>query len=76
MYLTLVEAVILILKQATFLRLSNMSTESTLTHAEVDYRAGDIDSKIRQHLTAPSQEHSDESFADFIMAIDLSSVEM
>ncbi|KAH9011138.1 hypothetical protein EDB84DRAFT_1445319 [Lactarius hengduanensis] len=48
-----------------------MSSESALTHAEADYREGNIDSKIRQHLTAPSQEHSDESFAGFIMAIDL-----
>ncbi|KAH9021800.1 hypothetical protein EDB85DRAFT_2293399 [Lactarius pseudohatsudake] len=68
----LVEAVILILKHATFLRLSNMSGASALAHAEVDYREGNIDSKIRQHLTAPSQEHSDESSAGFIMAIDLS----
>ncbi|KAH9013360.1 hypothetical protein EDB85DRAFT_2296319 [Lactarius pseudohatsudake] len=64
-------AVILILKHATFLRLSDMSAESALTHAEADYREGNIDSKIRQHLIAPSQEHSDESFASFIMAIDL-----
>ncbi|KAH9027796.1 hypothetical protein EDB85DRAFT_2291411 [Lactarius pseudohatsudake] len=70
----LILAVILILKHAT-LRLSNMSPESALTHAEVDYRQANIDSKIRQHLTASSQEHSDESFAGFIMAIDLSSVE-
>ncbi|KAH9003915.1 hypothetical protein EDB83DRAFT_2533363 [Lactarius deliciosus] len=52
-----------------------MSAESALTHAEVDYRKGNIDSKIRQHLTAPSQEHSDESFARFIMAIDLDSLQ-
>ncbi|KAH9013000.1 hypothetical protein EDB85DRAFT_2158558 [Lactarius pseudohatsudake] len=49
-----------------------MSGASALAHAEVDYREGNIDSKIRQHLTAPSQEHSDESSAGFIMAIDLS----
>ncbi|KAH9010229.1 hypothetical protein EDB84DRAFT_1570694 [Lactarius hengduanensis] len=53
-----------------------MSAESALVHAEADYREGNIDSKIRQLLTAPSQEHSDESFAGFIMAIDLSSVEI
>ncbi|KAH9058956.1 hypothetical protein EDB83DRAFT_2388736 [Lactarius deliciosus] len=72
----LVAAVILILKEATFLRHSNMSAESALTHAEVDYRKGNIDSNIRQRLTAPSQVLSDESFASFIMAIDLSSVEV
>ncbi|KAH8996025.1 hypothetical protein EDB92DRAFT_1814478 [Lactarius akahatsu] len=48
-----------------------MSAKSALTHAEVDYRKANIDSKIQQHLTTPSQEHSDESFARFIMAIDL-----
>ncbi|KAH9027806.1 hypothetical protein EDB85DRAFT_1892819 [Lactarius pseudohatsudake] len=48
-----------------------MSAEAALTRAEVDYREANIDSKIRQYLTAPSQEHSDESFAGFIMAIDL-----
>ncbi|KAH9021793.1 hypothetical protein EDB85DRAFT_2293394 [Lactarius pseudohatsudake] len=67
----LIIAVILILKHATFLRLSDMSAESALTHAEADYCEGNIDSKIRQHLTAPSQEQSDQSFAGFIMAIDL-----
>ncbi|KAH9008646.1 hypothetical protein EDB84DRAFT_1584397 [Lactarius hengduanensis] len=53
-----------------------MSAEAALTRAEVDYREANIDSKIRQYLTAPSQEHSDESFAGFIMAIDLPSVEI
>ncbi|KAH9028967.1 hypothetical protein EDB85DRAFT_2147586 [Lactarius pseudohatsudake] len=47
-----------------------MSSESALTHAEVDYRKANIDSSIRQYLTAPSQEHSDELFAGFIMATD------
>ncbi|KAH9023386.1 hypothetical protein EDB85DRAFT_2277896, partial [Lactarius pseudohatsudake] len=67
----LIFAVILILKHATFLRLSNMSAESALTLAEVDYRVANIDSQIRQHLTAPSQEQSDESFVGFIMAVEL-----
>ncbi|KAH9049570.1 hypothetical protein EDB87DRAFT_1671151, partial [Lactarius vividus] len=72
----LILAVILILKHATFLCLSNISAQSALAHAEVDYRERNIDSKIQQHLTAPSQEHSDESFARLIMAIDLSLVEI
>ncbi|KAH9023614.1 hypothetical protein EDB85DRAFT_309005 [Lactarius pseudohatsudake] len=67
----LIFAVILIFKHATFLRLSSMSATSALAHAEVDYRERNIDSNIRHHLSAPSQEHSDESFARFIMAIDL-----
>ncbi|KAH9008443.1 hypothetical protein EDB83DRAFT_2323126 [Lactarius deliciosus] len=48
-----------------------MSPESALTHAEVDYREAKIDSRIRQYLTAPSQEHSVELFADFIIATDM-----
>ncbi|KAH9060704.1 hypothetical protein EDB87DRAFT_575875 [Lactarius vividus] len=68
----LIIAIILILKHATFLRLSNMSPESALTHAEVNYREANIDSRIQKFLTESSQEHSDESFATFIMAADLS----
>ncbi|KAH8981374.1 hypothetical protein EDB86DRAFT_3087166 [Lactarius hatsudake] len=67
----LIFAVIVILKHATFLRLSKLSPQSALTHAEVDYRKANIDSSIRQYLTAPSQEHSDELFAGFIMAADV-----
>ena len=70
-YLTFVKAVILILKHATFLRLSNLSPESALTHAELDYREAKIDLKIQQHLTASSQEQSVELFAAFIMATDM-----
>jgi len=68
-----VEAVIIILKHATFLRLSNLSPESALTHAELGYREANIDSKIQQYLTPPSQEHSLELFAHFIMATDFGS---
>ncbi|KAH9034809.1 hypothetical protein EDB85DRAFT_1945465, partial [Lactarius pseudohatsudake] len=68
-------AVIIILKRATSLRLSNLSPEHALTHAELDYREANIDLKIRQHLIASSsQEHSVELFASFIMATDVSSV--
>jgi len=68
-----VEAVILILKHATFLRLSNLLPESALTHAELDYRKANIDLKVQQHLKASSQEHSVELFAGFIMATDIGS---
>ncbi|KAH9016955.1 hypothetical protein EDB85DRAFT_2018127, partial [Lactarius pseudohatsudake] len=68
-------AVIIIVKHATSLRLSNLSPKSALTHAELDYREANIDPKIRRHLTAsPSQEHFVELFASFIMATDVSSV--
>ncbi|KAH8989350.1 hypothetical protein EDB86DRAFT_2831603 [Lactarius hatsudake] len=48
-----------------------MSPQAALTYAEVDYREAKIDSRIRQYLTAPSQEHSVELFADFIIATDM-----
>ena len=64
------EAVILILKHATFLRLS-MSSESAITQVEMDYQAANIDLKIQQYLAASSQEHSVKQFAHFIMATDI-----
>ncbi|KAH9023507.1 hypothetical protein EDB84DRAFT_1508673 [Lactarius hengduanensis] len=69
----LILAVILILKHATFLRLSNLLPKSALTHAELDYRAGNIDLNIQQYLMASAQVHSVELFADFIMATDICS---
>ncbi|KAH9015551.1 hypothetical protein EDB84DRAFT_1443396 [Lactarius hengduanensis] len=48
-----------------------MSSESALTHVDTYYRNGNIDLKIRQHLTAFPQECSDESSAGFIMATEL-----
>jgi hypothetical protein len=70
-YLTFLEAVILILKHATFLRLSNLSSESALTHVDRDYQEENINLKIQQHLAASSQEHSVVLFAGFIMATDI-----
>ncbi len=72
-YLTFVEAVILILKHATFLYLSNLSPESALTHMELDYQEANIDLRIQQHLSTSSQEHSVELSAGFIMATDIGS---
>ena len=63
------EAVILILKHATFLRLSNLSQESALVQAELDYQAANTELKIKQHITESSQ-HSVELCASFIMATD------
>ena len=64
------QAVILILKHATFLRLSNLSPESALTHVELVYRHMNMDLKIQQHLTA-SQEHSVDQFVSFIMSTEI-----
>ena len=66
-----VKAVILIFKHASFLRFSNLSAESALTHAEMDFWASRIDLKIQEHLVASSHEHSVEQFAHFIMASDI-----
>jgi len=61
-------AVILILKHATLLCLSNLSPESALTQAELAYQEANIDLRIQQYLRASSQEHSVQQFVDFIMA--------
>jgi hypothetical protein len=71
-YLPFVEAVILFLKHATYLRLLNQSHESALFHAAVHYQEANIDLKIQQHLAESSQKHSVELFAEFIMATDIS----
>ena len=63
------EAVILILKHATFLHLSNSSSESALTNADLDYQEANIDLKIQQHLTSSSQEHSVKEFSGFIETV-------
>lgn len=72
MYLTFIEAVILILKHATFIRLSNLSVSPkvALPLAELDYQRANVDLTVQQHLMA-SQEHSVEIFAAFIMATDI-----
>ncbi|KAH9051660.1 hypothetical protein EDB87DRAFT_772915 [Lactarius vividus] len=67
----LILAVILILKHATLLRSSNLSPKLALTHAELNYRAANIDVNIQQYLMASSQEHSVDLFAAFIMATDI-----
>jgi hypothetical protein len=71
MYLTFGVAVIIILKHATFLLLSNLSSKSALTQAETDYQAGNIGSEIQQFLTASPQSPSIEQFASFIKANDI-----
>ena len=70
-YLTSVKAVLIILKHATLLRLSNLPSESALTQAELEYQEADIDSKICEQLRVSSQVQSIELFADFIMATDI-----
>jgi hypothetical protein len=63
------KAVALILKHATFLRLSNLP-ESALTFAELDYQKANIDVAIQQHLIA-HPEPTVEDFASFVMATDI-----
>ncbi|KAN0134472.1 hypothetical protein V8E53_007618 [Lactarius tabidus] len=71
MYLTFGVAVIIILKHATFLLLSNLSSDSALTQAETDYQAGNIGSEIQQFLRASPQSPSKEQLASFIKANDI-----
>ena len=70
MYLTFLKAVVLILKHATLLRVSNLR-KSALTCAERDYQNANIDMAIQQHLGASAPEHSLEQFTSFIMSTDI-----
>ena len=70
MYLTLVEVVILILKHATILRLSNRPEEALILAGQ-DYQDANIDLKIQEHLKAFTPKDSVEKFADFIMATNI-----
>jgi hypothetical protein len=69
-YLTIVEVVILILKHATSLRLSNTPGQA-LTLAELDYQKANIDLKIEEHLKAFTPKDSVEKLSDFIMATNI-----
>ena len=67
--LTVVKAVILILKHATLLCLSTfLSSSSALTQVEQTYREANIDLNIREFLNASPQENFIELHAGFIMA--------
>ena len=74
-YLTVVTAVILILKHATLLHLSHSLTSSlALTQVEQNYQEANIDLNIQQHLDASSQksqESSIELHVGFIMSTHL-----
>ena len=69
-YLTFEKAVTLILKHATFLRLSHLP-KAALTYAELDYQKANIDMTIQQHLVTHGPEHSVEQFAGFIMSTNI-----
>jgi hypothetical protein len=68
-YLTFAKAVVLILKHATFLRLSN-SSRSALARADMDYRRSNIDVTIYQFLM-PSPEPSSRQCTHFLMATEI-----
>ena len=68
-YLTLVKAVTLILKHATFLWIS-MPSKSALTNAEKKYNEANIDVIIQKHLTTCAEKQSVEQFVGFIMSTD------
>ena len=68
--LTFLEAVIIILKHATFLRLSKVSRESALRKADLHYRQANVDQKIQEYLTT-CQVQSVTQFVGFIMATNI-----
>ena len=70
MYLTFVQALLLIFKHVMFLRRSN-TTKSALNIAGMDYQKANIDLKIQDYLKASSPQHFIEEFASFIMATDI-----
>jgi len=69
-HLHLLLAVTLILKHATFLRVS-LSPKSALTNAELNYQRANIDVTIEQHLKACASEQSVGQFVHFIMNTDI-----
>ena len=69
-YLTLAKAVILILKHATILQLSN-APKRALTLAGQDYQEAKMDLKIQEYLKAFTPEDSVGKFTDFIMATNI-----
>ena len=71
MYLTFLEAVIIILKHTTFLRLSKLSSVSALRKADLHYQQANIDLKIQEHLATTHGEQSVTQFVGFIMATNI-----
>jgi hypothetical protein len=70
LYLTFLEAVVLILKHATFLCPSKTS-KSALAQADLDYQMANIDLKVQEHLKAYSPGDTVEQFSGFIMAAEI-----
>ncbi|KAN0129982.1 hypothetical protein V8E53_012136 [Lactarius tabidus] len=69
LYLTFVEAVILILRHATLLQFSN-EPRAALTQAGVDFQESNIDLKIQEYLEASNFEDVGQ-FASFIKATEI-----
>ena len=65
------KAVILILKHATSLRLSNQPPDLALNQVEQAYQEENMDWNIQQYLRALHQEPSVEQFLAFIMATNI-----
>ncbi|KAN0137651.1 hypothetical protein V8E53_004702 [Lactarius tabidus] len=70
----LIIAVILILRHATFLRLSNKS-EAALTQAELDYQESSIELKIQEYLDGFASEDVSQ-FGGFIKATEIVSSQL
>jgi hypothetical protein len=65
-----VKAVILILKHATLLRISNLP-EAALTNADLDYQRQNIDNSIRQNFRSYGLLSSVEQLTGFIMGVEI-----
>ena len=68
--LTFLKAVVIILKHATFLRLSNLSSQQALRMASLHYQQANSDLKIQEYLTT-CQVQSVTQFVHFIMATNI-----
>ncbi|KAF5353995.1 hypothetical protein D9756_006983 [Leucocoprinus leucothites] len=65
----LMTVIIILLKHATTLRPSGLSSQSALSQAHLDCQKLNIGPKIIQHFTEPPQNYSVQDFVDFIMGV-------
>ena len=71
MQLTILEAVVIILKHATFLHLSNLSSNSALIKADLQYQEANIDLKMEEYLATTCPEPSVTQSVSFIMSTNM-----
>ena len=69
--LTFEIAILLILKHAASLCISDISARVALTQAESDFHSANVISKIEEHFTASYEEYTFEQFVDFLINNDI-----